>query len=83
MQAILNLQFRLWINNIPVLVRVGDGGTVRRMRETQAFGRGGKQTGFETRDRLVDEVVDRVDHVVNEGLAVGQRLWPCHERGCG
>lgn len=67
-QPVLNLQLRLRINNIAILISVGDGGTVAGMRETQTLGRRGQQAGFQTGDGLVDQVIDRVDNIIYERL---------------
>lgn len=68
MQAVFYLQSRLGVNNISILIRVGDGGAVVSMREPQSLWRGRKQAGFKTRDGLVYQVVDRVDNVIYERL---------------
>ena len=66
-QSIFNLQSRLWVLDIPIIIRVGDR-IGRGVRESQALGGSSKKAGLKTRYRLVDEVVYRVDDVVDEGL---------------
>ena len=66
-QSIFNLQSRLRVLDIPIIIRVGDR-IGRGVRESQALGGSSKKAGLETRYCLVDEVVYRVDDVVDEGL---------------
>ena len=66
-QSIFNLQSRLWVLDISIIIRVGDR-IGRGVRESQALGGSSKKAGLKTRYRLVDEVVYRVDYVVDEGL---------------
>lgn len=71
-QPVLNLKLRLGVNHIAIFVGFGDRGTVAGMRKAQAFWWGGKQARLQTRNRLVNQVIYRVDNVIYERLEVGQ-----------
>jgi hypothetical protein len=43
------------------------------MGETEPFRRRIEQSGLQARDRLVDQIVDRVDNVIYERLGSRQR----------
>jgi len=50
--------------------------------EAQSFGRDREQAGLETADSLIDEIVDRVDDVVNQRLCGHQHRPSTTERSC-
>ena len=68
MQPILNLQFRLWVDHVAVLVGIRDRRTVTGVRKAQAFGRGREQARFKTGDGLVNQIVDRVNNIIYKRL---------------
>lgn len=68
MQSILQLEFCFRVNNVAVVVGVRDGGAIGGVRKPQALRRSGNQTRLQAGDCLVDQVVDRVDNVVNQRL---------------
>lgn len=68
MQAILNLELGFRIDDIAVLIGIGDSGTIGSVRETEALRGRSKQTSLQTRNSLVDQIVDRVDNVIYERL---------------
>jgi hypothetical protein len=65
-QAILDLESRFGILDVSVLVGVWD--CVCVVLEAEPLGWRVQQTVFQAGDGLVDEVVDRVDDVVDNGL---------------
>lgn len=66
MEAILDLQPGFGVLYVPIVVRVRDG--ARAMSEAQSLRRGRLEPVFQTRYRLVDEVVYRIYNIVYEGL---------------
>jgi len=69
MQAILNLKFSFWVLDIAVRVCIGYCRRVLIMAESKAFRRRGQQAGLKTRYSLVDEVINRIDDIVDQRLA--------------
>lgn len=74
MQAILNLKFGFWVLNIAICVCIGYCRRVLILAKSEAFRRCGQQAGLETRDSLVDEVIYRIDDVVDQRLSVDCEL---------
>lgn len=67
-QSILDLKFRLWIDNVSILISLMNDSSVTVVGKPQSLWGSVNETRFEAGDRLVDQVVDRVDNVVYKGL---------------